>query len=103
MGIMGDIIRRDLIGKSRMQDDVDIMSFENFYYYVRDHYTSTDGSEIMIHHIDRMITVVLSGRYGGVRYEVSSYCGMYPLARVLYGEGEPENDCRAYIDAIMGR
>lgn len=139
MGIMGDMARRDIGGTGRRED-----MFSGLY----------DGD-------DGMITVVLSGRYRGVRYEVASYYGMYPLARVLYGEGkdgfmdagtvyvrdsrgtvrrgdvctpymmpvrtvmtvtydssecgdfvngtgtrrtprELENDCRAYIDAIMG-
>ena len=39
-GILGDMARRDLQGKNRKQDDINIddMPFKDFYYYILDHY-----------------------------------------------------------------
>jgi len=37
-GILGDIARRDLSGKTKIEDNVNNMSFEDLYYYILDHY-----------------------------------------------------------------
>lgn len=37
-GILGDIAKRDLSGGTKKEDDIDNMSFTDFYYYVLDHY-----------------------------------------------------------------
>ena len=67
MGIMGDIIRRNLNGTPGMEE------------------TSSVSYERCGH-----IETVLSGMYGDASYQVNSYYGMYPYVTVSYGDGKPE-------------
>lgn len=67
MGIIGDIIRRDLNGTPRMEETSSVL-------YERCGHIET----------------VLSGMYRDAPYQVNSYYGMYPYVIVSYGDGKPE-------------